>query len=144
MTIDIAEIRRRLRGAIDASRRQVQERRARAAQAAREYEDFLRDRAEPVFHAFRSALLAEGIRFAVFTPESTVRLAADGSAEDYLEIVLDTAADPPMVIGRVSRGRGRRAVVTERPLAEGRPIAEVTDEDVLAFLVSGIGPFVER
>jgi transcription elongation GreA/GreB family factor len=144
VSIDIAEVRRRVRGAIDTARRQAQERRARSDQAARDYEAFLSERAVPVFQAFRSALVAEGMRFTVATPASTVRLVAEGSSEDYLEIVLDTTADPPIALGRVSRGRGRRLVTRERPVAEHASIGQLTDEDVLAFLVSEIGPFVER
>lgn len=144
MSIEIADVRRRVRGAIESARRAAQERRARTDQAAREYEEFLRDRAVPVFHAFASALVAEGHRFKVFTPAGAVRLASEASAEDFIEIVLDTASDPPAVTGRVSRGRGRRLVATERPITEGVPIAELTEEDVLSFLVSEIAPFVER
>jgi hypothetical protein len=144
VSIENAEVRRRLRSAIDAARRQAQERRSRADEAARAYEEFLRDRAVPVFQTFRAALAAEGFRFAVFTPASTARLSADGATEDYIEIVLDTSTDPPAVVGRVSRGRGRRLVTHERPVAEGVPVGELTEEHVLAFLASEIVPFVER
>jgi hypothetical protein len=142
--MDVSEIRRRLRGAIEAARRRAQERRARSEQAAREYDEFLRDRAVPVFNIFASALVAEGYRFKVFTPAHAVRLASDSSAEDFIELALDVSFDPPAVVGRISRGRGRRRIESERPLAEETPIAQLTDEDVLAFLVSAIAPFVER
>ncbi len=144
MSIEIADVRRRVRAAIDAARKGARERRARADEAARDYEAFLRDRAVPVFHAFRSALVAEGHRFTVFTPASAVRLASDGASEDFIEIVLDTGVDPPVVVGRVSRGRGRRLVTSERPVAEGLAIAQLTEEDVLSFLVTEIVPFVQR
>jgi hypothetical protein len=144
VSIENAEVRRRLRSAIDAARQQAQARRSRADQAAREYEEFLENRAVPVFQTFRAALAAEGFRYAVFTPASTVRLSAEGATQDYIEIVLDTTSDPPGAVGRVSRGRGRRLVTHERPVADGVPIGELTDEHVLAFLVSEIVPFVER
>jgi len=142
--MEVSEVRRRLRGAIDAARKAAQERRVRSDQAARDYQQFLAERAVPVFQTFASALAAEGHRFKVFTPSEAVRLAADASGEDYIELTLDATSDPPVVMGRVSRGRGRRLITSERPVRGDASIAELTDEDVLAFLVSEIGPFVER
>jgi hypothetical protein len=80
----------------------------------------------------------------VFTPAESVRLAAESGADDYIELTLDPAADPPMVVGRTSRGRGRRTVAAERPIKDHGVISELTDEDVLTFLTSEIVPFVER
>lgn len=142
--MEVSDVRRRLRAAIESARKTAQERRARTDQAARDYEEFLRDRAVPLFHTFASALVAEGHRFKVFTPAGAVRLAAESSPEDFIELVLDDSVDPPAVIGRVNRGRGRRLVTSEDPVQEHRAVAELTDEDVLAFLVARIGPFVER
>lgn len=144
MSIEVSEVRRRVRSAIESARRQAQERRVRADQAARDYEEFLRDRAAPVFHVFASALVAEGHRFSVFTPAGAVRLASESSAEDFIEIAMETGADPPAVIGRVSRGRGRRMVTAERPIRNGAAIGQLTEEDVLTFLAAEIEPFVER
>lgn len=144
MSVEISEVRRRVRAAIDTARKGAQERRLRTDQAARDYETFLHDRAVPVCHTVAAALTAEGRRFKVFTPAGTVRLASETSGEDFLEIALDDGVDPPAVVGRVSRGRGRRMISSERPLAEGGQIAQLTEEDVLAFLVSEIVPFVER
>jgi len=142
--MDVAEVRRRVRSAIDAARRRGHERRLRSDQAAREYEVFLRDRAVPLFHTFASALVAEGHRFKVFTPAGTVRLALESSAEDYIELALDTSLDPPAVVGTTSRGRGRRQIASERPLKDAVTVAELTEEDVLAFLIEEITPFLER
>ena len=142
--MEVAEVRRHLRAAIDAARKAAQERRARSDQAAREYEEFLRARAVPVFHTVASALVAEGHRFKVFTPADAVRLASESSGEDFMELTLDTTVDPPLVMGRTSRGRGRRLVTSERPVKEGAAIAELTEEDVLSFVTDHIGPFVER
>ena len=142
--MEVSDVRRRVRAAIEAARKAAQERRGRSDDAARDYEQFLRERAVPVFHTFASALVAEGYRFKVFTPADTVRLAAESSGEDYIELALDAEADPPAVVGRMSRGRGRRLVTSERPLKEDAAIADLTDEDVLSFLVTEIAPFVER
>jgi hypothetical protein len=140
--MEVAEVRRRVRAAIESARRAAQERRTRSDQASREYETFLRDIAVPVFHVFASALVAEGHRFKVFTPAESVRLASESSPEDYIEVALDAAAEPPAVMGRINRGRGRRGVASERPIKNVESIAQLTDEDVLVFLASEIEPFV--
>lgn len=142
--MEISDVRRRLRAAIDSARKAAQERRSRSDQAARDYQQFLAERAVPVFQIFAVALAAEGQRFQVFTPSDSVRLAAESSGEDYIELTLDATTDPPAVLGRVNRGRGRRLVTSERPIAEHAPIAQLTDEDVLSFLLAEIGPLVER
>jgi hypothetical protein len=87
--------------------------------------------------------VAEGHRFKVFTPAGSVRLAAESSGEDYIELGLDSTADPPVVVGRTSRGRGRRQI-SERPVQEDVPIEDLTDDDVLAFLLRELTPFLER
>ena len=142
--MEVSEIRRRLRGAIEAARREAQERRGRSDQAARDYEVFLGERAVPLFHTLASALVAEGHRFKVFTPAGSVRLASESGGEDYIELLLDTSVDPPVVVGRTSRGRGRRVNTAERPVKESVPIDQLTEEDVLDFLVTELAPFLER
>lgn len=141
--MEIAEVRRRLRAAIEAARKAAAARRARLDAAGRDYETFLAERAVPVFRDVASALTGEGHPFKVFTPAGSVRLASNHSA-DFIELELDTAEDPPQVVGRSSRGRGRRMVTSERPLREGAAVAELTEEDVLAFLLAEIAHFVVR
>jgi hypothetical protein len=141
--MDVPEIRRRLRASIEAARRDAQERRGRSDRASRAYEEFLATRAVPLFQTVASALVAEGHRFKVFTPAGSVRLAAESSGEDYIELGLDSTADPPVVVGRTSRGRGRRQI-SERPVQEDVPIEDLTDDDVLAFLLRELTPFLER
>lgn len=142
--MDVPEVRRRLRAAIAAARAGAQERRARADAAARDYEAFLTGLAVPLFHSFANALVAEGMRFKVFTPAGSVRLASEGAGDDYIELALDSDADVPQVVGRVSRGRGRRSVTSERPVKAGTDIASLTEDDVMAFLTEEIVPFVVR
>lgn len=142
--MEISEVRRRLRAAIEKARREATERRARTDAAARDYEVFLSERAAPVFHQFALALNGEGQPFKVFTPASSIRLAAERSPEEFIELSLDDSSDPPAVIGRTSRGRGRKAVTSERTLKDGAAIADLTDEDVLAFLVEEITRLLER
>ena len=143
--MEVSEVRRRVRAAIEAARKSAQDRRVRTDQAAREYEQFLLERAVPLFHTFAGALNAEGHRFKVYTPADSVRLSLDTAADDYIEVTLDDTVDPPVVMGRTNRGRGRRQLTSERPVREtAGSVADVTAEDVLDFLASEIGPFVER
>ena len=77
------------------SPRSAAERRTRTDQARRDYEDFLAQRATPLFHQVAAALKAEGQAFAVFTPAASVRLAAERSPEEFIELVLDDSSNPP-------------------------------------------------
>jgi hypothetical protein len=142
--MEVSEVRRRLRAAIDKARQSAAERRARTDAAARDYEVFLAERATPVFHQFSTALSGEGHAFKVFTPAGSVRLASDRSPEEFIELALDDSSDPPAVVGRMTRGRGRRMVSSERAVGGGAPVADLTEEDVLAFLLEEIVPLVER
>jgi hypothetical protein len=142
--MDVSEVRRRLRAAIEQARRDASTRRERATLAARDYEQFLAERAVPVLHTLAAALTAEGHPFKVFTPAGSVRLASARSGDDFIELALDDTQDPPVVLVRTSRGRGRRHVETERPLSEGEEIAGFTEEDVLRVVLGEIAPFVER
>ena len=142
--MEISEVRRRLLAALEKARRESAERRARVDAAARDYEAFLSQRASPIFHQLAAALNAEGQKFKVFTPASSIRLAAERSPDEFIELSLDESSDPPAVIGRTTRGRGRRMVSSERTLKDGTAIPDLTDEDVLAFLLEEITRLVER
>lgn len=142
--MEVSEVRRRLRTAVEEARAAAVERRARTDAAARDYEAFLEQRAVPVFHQMAAALTGEGHLFKVFTPAGSVRLASERSHEEFIELTLDDASDPPAVIGRTSRGRGRRMVSSERPVAPHVAVANLTEEHVLAFLLREIAPFIER
>jgi hypothetical protein len=143
--IEVSEIRRRLRATLEQARRSRAERRARAEAAERAYEALLAKVATPVFRMFAAALKAEGHPFAVFTPASQLRLASERSGEDFIEIFLDTDEDPPVVSARISRGRGRRMITSERPVRKASPPSgDLADEDVLEFLLEEIPPFIER
>jgi hypothetical protein len=80
----------------------------------------------------------------VFTPAASVRLASERSHEEFIELALDDASDPPTVVGRTSRGRGRRMISSERPVRDGIAIADLTEEDVLAFLLAEITSLIDR
>lgn len=137
--MDLPEVRRRVRAAIERARREGVARRERVDTAARAYDELLSARAVPLFHQIASALAAEGHRYKVFTPGGSVRLSSERSAEDFVELTLDSEADPPVVLGRTSRGRGRRAMTHERPIRDGAAVADLTDEDIVDFVATFIG-----
>jgi hypothetical protein len=138
----VAEVRRRFRARIEQARRGAEVRRAQVERASQDYEIFLRDTATPVFRTVASILTSEGYPFKVFTPAGAARLASDKSREDYLEVELDTGLTPPQAIGRVNRSRGGRVTTIERPIREGKPVHELTEEDVVEFLLEEVEPFL--
>ena len=140
--IETSEVRRRLRSAIEQARSNAAARRERSDAAARDYEQFLATIAVPVVQQFANVLSAEGHHFHLATPAGSVRLTSASSSEDYVEILLDTSQDPPEVIGRTSHGRGRRLVASERPVRDQTAVSELNEEDVLAFMLTEIVPFV--
>lgn len=142
--METSEVRRRIRTAIETARARRAERRARTDEAVRAYDQFLAAVAVPAFHSVAGALTGEGHRFNVITPAGTVRMSPERSAEDYIELSLDTERDRPAVVIRSARGRGRRMVSSERALREDLPIAELADEDVIAALVEEAIPLIER
>jgi hypothetical protein len=89
-------------------------------------------------------LRAEGHLFRLFTPAGSVRMSSERSADDFVELALDPTRQPIEVVGRVSHGRGSRLITDERPIREGAAVADLTEEDVLRFLLASITPFVER
>lgn len=142
--MEVSHVRRRLTAAIELARRGAQERRERAAATERTYETFLADVAVPVMRMLASALKADGYPFTVATPGGAVRLASDKGRDDYIELALDTAVDPPEVIGRVSYGRGSRTLAEERPVKPGASPQAITEEDVLDFLLRALEPWLGR
>ena len=142
--MEVSDVRRRIRSAIETARARGAERRARTDDAARAYEQFLPAIAVPAFHGVAAALTGEGHRFNVITPAGTVRMSPERSAEDFIELALDTERDRPAVVLRTARGRGRRMVSTERPLREDLPIGELAEEDVVTAVIEEAIPFIER
>src|SRR5918994_2213714 len=104
ISLEVSHVRKRLMLAIERARKVAQERRERAAMTERAYATFLADVAVPVTRMLASALKADGYPFTVATPGGSVRLASDRGRDDYIEFGLDTATDPPEVIGRISYG----------------------------------------
>ena len=142
--MDVGDIRKRVRHTIAESRRAAAARRTLVADAERDGEAILTDVVAPLFAVVAAALKAEGYRFRVLTPAGTVRLAAESSADDYIEVAIDTLRDPPGLVGRVSRRWGRRVLVDETVLREAAAISGLTAENLLEFTLARLGPFVSR
>ena len=142
--MEISDVRRRVREAAERAKRSTTERRARNDEAAREYEAFLAQIATPLFRQIAGVLRADGYTFTLFTPGGSVRLMSDRSSEDYIELVLDTTGPQPQVVGHACHGRGRRVIKSETALGQGGPIRDLTEEDVLAYVVKELEPMVER
>jgi hypothetical protein len=142
--MDVSDLRKRIIRALDEARKDASSRRVIVDEAARAYESFLTNVATPVMRQASLVLKAEGHAFTVQTPAGTVRLVADSSAQTFIELGLDTSTPTAAVIGRVSLTRGRQGhVIEERPVAD-KPIADVTEEDVSAFLIAEIPKLVIR
>jgi hypothetical protein len=141
--METSMVRRGVLETIERARRSAAERRARSDEAAQAYAEFLNQIAIPLVRQLAGSLKASGYPFGVFTPGGSVRLMSERTAEDYIELSLDTSGDTPIVLGHVSRARGRRIVETERPIAS-EPIAGLTEQQVLDFFLRELEPFVER
>jgi hypothetical protein len=141
--MEISDVRRRLRAAIEEARRQAEARRARRDEASRAWERTLTEVAVPAFHMTASALNGEGHRFKVVTPGEAVRLTPE-RGDEFIELALDGDRDEPVLMLRSTRGRGRRIVTNERVFRAGTGIASFTEEDVVAALLEELLPFIER
>ena len=139
--MEISLVRRRLTETIERAKKQAADRRGRSDAAARDFELFLQNVAVPLFRQVANALKADSYAFTVFTPSGSVRLMSDRAAEDYIELTLDAAANPPQVVGQISRTRGRRVIDAERPI--GAPDT-LTEEQLLDFLLQELEAFVDR
>src|SRR5262245_35154317 len=132
--MEISEVRNRLHQAIVRAKRNASERRARTDAASRTFETFLNRIAIPLIRQVSNVLRADGYLYSVSTPSGSVRMMSDSSAEDFLELLLDTSVDPPRVVGHVSRSRGRRVLEVERIIGSGDPEG-ITEEELLTFLL---------
>lgn len=141
--METSVVRKRISDTIEQARRAAAERRARNDGAARDYARFLDQTAVPLFRQIAGSLKASNFNFTVFTPSGSVRLMSDKSAEDFVELTLDTSGDRPVVMGRTSRARGRRVVESEKPVADVA-VADLSDDHLLDFMALELAPFVER
>lgn len=143
--MDVSDLRKRILRALDEARTDAAARRTEKDASQVAYEAFLEQRAVPLLRQAQGILKAERQMFTVHAPAGSARLASDASAQTFLEFVLDSSGDRPMVVGRISRARGRqRVVVDERPVSTTKAIADLTDEDIAAFLVTELPKLIAR
>jgi hypothetical protein len=139
--MEIADVRRKVVETIDRAKRRAADHRTRADEAAKIYDAFLDRTVVPLCRQIVNVLRVHGYAFNVFTPGGSVRLAPERGTDDYIELSLDTTGDEPVVVGHTRRSRGRRVLDSERPV--GDP-AILSEEDVLAFVLEELEPFVDR
>jgi hypothetical protein len=142
--VEVSEVRRQLKHAIDRAKARSQQRRQQVADAERTYAAFLEEVAAPTTRMVANVLKAEGYLFTVSTPSSGLRLASDRGRDDYVEFELDGGGAKPTVVGRIRRTRGSRTIEDERPVKAGAAPQDLTEEDVLAFLVDALEPWLDR
>ena len=141
--MEISEVRRHLSETIERAKRAAADRRSHVDEASREFVVFLEQVAIPLFRQVANVLRVQGYPFDVFTPGGSVRLMSEKNADDFIELTLDTTGEGPVVMGHSRRGRGRRVLESERPVAEG-PIRNLTEQQVLGYLLKELEPFVEK
>ena len=143
--MDVSDLRQRILRALDAAKTEPARRpadganrRAELDAAKRAYDAFLANIAVPLLKQAQAILKAEGRLFSVHSPADSARLISDATPTTFLEFVFDPSGPRPQVVGRISVGRGKRTNVEERPIVEGKTIADLGDDDVAAFLVAEI------
>jgi hypothetical protein len=141
--MEVSDVRKHLAGAIDRAKKSAAGRRARSDELTREYDDFLPNVAVPLVRQMAGVLKASGLAFSVFTPGGSVRLMSDKTPEDFVEIVLDTTNEEPLVLLRSSRSRNRRVIERERPLTSG-PLQDVSEEMLLELVTNELEPLLSR
>ena len=139
--METSAVRKRILDVLNAARRDAAERRTRNTEAGAAYEKFLESVATPVCRQVADVLKAERLLFGVQTPAGAVRVVSERSAEDFIEIRLDTRAARPTVVVHVERVRGRERFEDVQPLREGVGIEHLTEDDVLDAIASVIGVF---
>jgi len=142
--VETSDVRRRLRGAIEQAKRRAADRRAVADEASRVWAERLPEAIVPAFQAVLNVLSGDGFKFSLSTPGEAARLSSDRSSAEFVEVALDTSRELPAVIVRSTRGRGSRTIESERVVAEGPEIAELTQDAVIGVLIEEIVPFIER
>jgi hypothetical protein len=141
--MEVSDVRRRIRDAMQRARQDAAARRARNETASHDWLE-LRDRiVVPLCQQVIQVLRHEGFPFQLSTPGDTVRLTHERHSEDSIELRLETSAEP-VVVCRVQQVRGREILERERPVAEGTPVESISSEQVLQALVDVLPPFVER
>ena len=142
--METADVRKRVKDALERAKRHSAERRARNSEAAAAYETFREHAAIPVFQQVAGALKAEGYPFVVHTPAESTRLASEHSPHDFIDLRLDTSGERPQVVVSVERVKGRETTREEHPLKPGAAVDQLTEDDVLDALAEGLTRLIVR
>jgi hypothetical protein len=140
--VEVSHVNRRLNIAMEQARARAQSRRQRTVEAEQAFLVFLEQVATPVARQMANALKVAGLAFTVATPERGLRLSADRGRDDFIEFGLDSSGDEPQVVGRVRVTRGSRTTDETLPVKTGASPADLTEEDVLEFLVRALEPWL--
>jgi hypothetical protein len=141
---EMSDVSRRVRAAIEQARLDAADRRVRLERDGAQARAFLEATATPVLRQFASVLRSEGFLFRLSTPAGAVQLVSESRHEDFINLAVDSTRDPVTILTMVSHIRGKRVDTAEQPLRPGVEIEQLTDEDVLEFLIGTIPVFVER
>ena len=131
-----------MRQAIQDAKQKAAAQRVVRDEAAKAWSMALEQTVTPLMRDTAAALTGEGLGFRLDTPAGVARMVSDRSADDYIEVALESSddLDAPEVIGRTVRARGRQGVtVIEEPLG---PPSEISVDRLTAFLTKAIAPFV--
>jgi hypothetical protein len=142
--LQVSHVSKRLKIAMETARARAQARRQRTAEVEKAYAVFLETVATPVIRQVANALKVEGLAFTLGTPGGELRLSSDRGRDDFIEFALDTSGDQAEVMGRVSLARGSRTRDETTPIKPGAAPDELSEDDVLDFLLRALEPWLER
>jgi hypothetical protein len=142
--MDVADLRKRISREIERAKLDAAERRHSVDAAHAAFDSLLSRTIVPLVQQTAGILKAERLDFQVFTPAGSVRMVSEGSNQNFVEFELDPSAKPPRVVGRISQLRGRQGVVIEERPVGGEVIEEISEEDVLEFLMPALRRFIAR
>ena len=142
--MDSGEIGRRIRRTLVDAKAKAVERREQTTVAGVEGQQVMRRIVIPVMKTIASVLSAESYRCSISTPNGSVRLSFDSPRDAYIEVVIDTANDPPALIGRTGRTRGSRVLSNEQVIVGHPAIGQLTEEDLVSFVQRELLLVIER
>ena len=141
---EVAEVRQRVLTMVERARQDAAARRARASVDEVQARRFIQETATPVVRQVLSVLKVERLSFQLSTPAGSVRLMSETHHEDFIDLAVDATQDLVTIMTVVSHLRGKSVSTTERPLADGVELGQLTEEHVLAFLLAVLPVFVAR
>ena len=142
--METGDVRKSLQHAMRVARQRAESRREWVAHAETAYATFLRHVATPLARQVADALRAEGVAVTISTPKDGLRLALEHGRDNYVELAFDTGGDQPQVVARTCVARGSHTHTDERPVKPGAGPDAVTEEDLLAFLLEALAPWLAR